>query len=149
MIAGALILSFMFTASVISPQRGKANPEEAAVTPDMRLRNGAPGFATVVDDSSPAVTADRSSVLGELVSHDYRIQIHAGYPDPTYTIMTLDGSVLAHAITREAAVLRFPALPASVFAVGAGGDGTVTVEEGGHAGVIHSDGIEQPDRTDR
>ncbi|MBL1217426.1 MAG: hypothetical protein D8M59_08010 [Planctomycetes bacterium] len=145
-IAAALILGFMFTASVISPQRGKADPEGTPVaSPHALLQDGTFGFDIVNDDDSPAVTADRASVLGELVSHEYRIQIHAGYPEPTYTIMRLDGSLLAHTISREEALLRFPGLPAAVFAFGPHDEaGEVTVEEAGHAGVIGSDSMDGP-----
>jgi len=49
--------------------------------------------------------------IGELIGQSHRIRIIAAHPEPLYTIMDLNGAVLAKRITASEAALRFPSLP--------------------------------------
>ena len=49
-------------------------------------------------------------LIGELLGREYRVRCHAGVPKPTYTVLSLEGSILAEGLSLEELPRRFPSL---------------------------------------
>lgn len=101
----ALVIVFMAMASIISPKAGNASPKN----------DNKSTFTDVIFPSGDTSTA----YIGELIGTDYRIRIYPDYPEPTYTIFSLDGELLAQNISRQDAVLQFPTIPIGMFGISA------------------------------
>jgi len=101
-----LFAGFMLTASIISPRAGRADEGKL-----LRLETALMGDTEV----DPGKSVGHSELIGELVGGSYRVQIYAGYPEPVYTVMTLEGEILAERIAREEAMLRFQTIPMTAY----------------------------------
>jgi len=104
-----LVAFFLATSSIFIPDGSRG---------DRGLRGGGDSTFTVIEGNGEdgrdilftPVEGDLA-VIGELVCRSHRIRILASHPEPLYTILDLDGRVVASRLTASAVALRFPDLP--------------------------------------
>ncbi len=101
-----LVAFFLATSSIFIPDRSVG---------DRGLRGMGDSSFTVIEGNGEDVLftpiGGDLAVIGELVCRSYRIRILAATPEPLYTILDLDGRVVASRLTASAVALRFPDLP--------------------------------------
>lgn len=101
-----LVAFFLATSSIFIPDRSVG---------DRGLRGMGDSSFTVIEGNGEDVLftpiGGDLAVIGELVCRSHRIRILAATPEPLYTILDLDGRVVASRLTASAVALRFPDLP--------------------------------------
>lgn len=99
LVVGGGALLFVAVGSVIDPGRSEAQVDGAAPT---HLIAGAS------DEAWPRGLLSMPALIGVLESPDFRILIHAGDPDPLYTVCTPAGRVLAAELRADQVYREFP-----------------------------------------
>lgn len=99
LLVGAGALLFVVVGSVIDPLRSEAQVEGAERA----------GLVTGASDEAwPRGLLSMPALIGVLESPDFRILIHAGDPDPLYTVCTPAGRVLAAELRADEVYREFP-----------------------------------------
>lgn len=99
LLVGAGALLFVVVGSVIDPLRSEAHidgPSPAGL------------IAGASDENWPRGLLSMPALIGVLESPDFRILIHAGDPEPLYTVCTPAGRVLAAELRADEVYREFP-----------------------------------------
>jgi hypothetical protein len=97
LIGAGIVLILVATNLLRPPPSATAGDLPGAIQNAMKRRSGEP------DRAEPRL-------IGELIGREYRVRCYAGTPSPTYTVLSLEGSLLAEGLSLSELPQRFPNL---------------------------------------